>query len=44
MNGTGYILTGILLMVISTGGTILLECFLGKKKKRIREKTYQIYD
>lgn len=44
MNGLAMMAAGILLIVFSTIGTAVFEMLLQKKKKRIREQTYQIYD
>lgn len=44
MTGTGYILAGIILMVSGTAALAALEFWLVRKKRKIREKTYQIYD
>lgn len=44
MQGITYIIIGVLIIIVSLVGTLTLEWILAKKKKQIREKTYQIYD
>lgn len=44
MTGTGFIVVGVILMVVSTIGFVVLEKLFQIKKKRIREGVYQLYD
>lgn len=44
MSGIVYMILGAVLLAGSTVGIIVLEIFLLKKKRRIREEVYQIYD
>ncbi len=44
MSGEQYMITGTAILLLSTLGLVLAEWMLGRKKKQIREQTYQIYD
>lgn len=44
MSGVGYIITGICVLAGSTAVFLVTEWVLQKKKKQIREQTYQIYE
>lgn len=44
VNGIQYMIAGAAVLMVSTIGTALAEWLLGRKKKQIREQTYQIYD
>lgn len=44
MSGMGYIITGGVILVGATAVFLVTEWVLQKKKKQIREQTYQIYE
>lgn len=44
MSGIGYIITGGVILVGATAAFLITEWVLQKKKKQIREQTYQIYE
>lgn len=43
MTGMGYMIVGFAVAAMSTIGFIIVEVLLARKKRRIREKSYQIY-
>lgn len=44
MSGLGYIIIGAVILLVSTAVFIGGEWLLWRKKKKIREQTYQIYE
>jgi len=44
MSGIVIIITGVLLLIFSTAGVVIAEWLIHRKKKRIREQMYHIYE
>lgn len=44
VSGVHYMIIGGIILVLSAVGIILTEWILGKRKKQLREQTYQIYE
>lgn len=44
MSGISYMIIGAAILGVSTAAFFITEWLLQRKKKQIREQTYQIYD
>lgn len=43
MSGMGIMLTGVFVLILSTAGAAVMEVMIQRKKKRIREQVYHMY-